>query len=430
VGLVVLGWTASASAQVVALAPETIAVGDWQLAPVGEVRVRGGYRHDLDDRDRGFLLERARLGLGVQRGPVQARMVLQDVRVWDIAAGTHRVWSEGGTSLTGAYEAWGEAHTASARPAFVRVGRQPVTWGEARLLGVADWTPAGRTLDAVRVRVPFGEGALELLAASLSDPTSGALAAFGELFGVRGQWALHPLFAVELYALARLAQANPLPSDLSVRGQTYTGALRLHGETYEWTWGVEGAYQRGRADDLGKGGEDRASWAAAGHVARTFDRVLLLPTIRVGASYASGDDGGATYRAFDPLLPDVHTWHGAMDLFAWSNEIEGNARVAVAPWTDAVGAVEYRYVRLAQPADAWRAANLLPIGQAPGNTQSELGHEIDALLTWSPWVRLELTGGYSVLLLGDGARTILGSSPHAPPRLSQFAYAQATLRVP
>jgi hypothetical protein len=442
-GLVVLGVLVPctrARAQVAAPAPETLAVGDWQLAPVVETRLRGEYRHDLDDRDRGLLTERVRLGVDVERGPVEGRVVLQDARLWDLGAGSDTLGQQPQFALTGPYEAWGGAHTASAHPSFVRVGRQAVTWGEGRLLGVSDWSPAGRTLDAVRGRLVVGDGAFELLAAVLSEtvPPRGEVIgeAYGELFGARGEWAFDPLFALDAYALARIAHDDPTTAILAsepsptVRGQTYTGALRLHGDAHAWTWGAEGAYQLGHSDDLRI---DRSAWAAAGHVAYTFDHVLLLPTVRLGASYASGDDGGSTYRAFDPLLPDVHTWHGAMDLFSWSNEEEASFRAAIAPWTDGIAAVEYRYARLAQPGGAWRSAYLQTIGVAPGNTSADLGHEIDAILTWSPWVPVELTAGYSVALLGDGAKAILASLPGSavsPSGLSHFAYGQATLRVP
>ncbi|MBV9947232.1 MAG: alginate export family protein, partial [Myxococcales bacterium] len=332
-GLIIWAWAAGATAQVAPPAPETLAVGDFQLAPVLEVRVRGEYRHDLDGQDRSFLTERARVGLDAQRGWARARVVVQDVHLWDLAGGTDTAWEPQAQALLGAYEAWGEVQSSAFRPAYLRVGRQPITWGEGRLLGVADWSPTGRTLDAVRGRVPVGDGAFEILAASLSDPPGGSLVAWGELFGARAEWRYHPLFAVEGYALARIAHVHQI--DLSGKGQTYTGALRLHGESSAWTWGLEGAYQLGRTEDV-RGGLPRSAWAAAAHVAYTFERVLWQPTARLGGSYASGDDGSGTYHAFDPIFPDTHVWHGAMDVFAWSNQIEVNGRVSAVPWTDAV----------------------------------------------------------------------------------------------
>jgi hypothetical protein len=417
-------------------APEAVPVGDWSVAPVAELRVRGEVRHDLDSGDRAVLLERTRLGADVERGPLEAQVVLQDARLWDLGGGSDMIGQPGQLALTGAYEAWVEAHTSGARPSFVRVGRQPVSWGEGRLLGVADWSPTGRALDAVRGRLVAGDWAFEVLGVSLSDavPPPGVLIgeAYGQLVGARVEWELDPLFAVEAYGLARFAESNPntIPStslESSVRGQTYTPALRLHGDAHAWRWGVEGAYQLGRAEDLGA---NRSAWAAAAHVAYRFEHVRWLPTIGLGAAYASGDDGSTPYRAFDPLLPDVHTWHGAMDVFSWSNEEEASARVSVVPWTDGGASVEYRYARLAQPGGAWRSAYLVTLSGAPANTQADLGHEIDAALSWSPWEPLTLLAGYSALILGDGARNLLAAVPSGSPSVSSYGYLQATLRVP
>jgi Alginate export len=435
--LVTVASSAAAQAQVSPPAPDRLAIGDWQLAPVVEARVRGEYRHDLDGQDRGILTERVRLGADVERGPLEARVVLQDARLWDLGGASDFIGQPGQFALTGAYEAWAEGHTSGVRPSFLRVGRQPITWGEGRLLGVADWSPTGRTLDAVRGRLVAGDWAFELLAAVLSDaiPPPGALvgSAYGELFGARAEWAIDPLFAVDVYALARLAQDTSATSvDDTVRGQTYTGAVRLHGGASAWTWGAEGAYQLGYVDSLQ---EHRAAWASAGHVGYAFEHTLLRPTVRVGVSYATGDHGGSTYRGFDPLLPDVHTWHGAMDLFSWSNEEEASLRVTAAPWTDGIVAVEYRYAQLAQTEGAWHSASLDTIASPlPSNTASSLGHEIDASVRWSPWAPVELSAGYSVAALGDGAKALLAAqlqgSSLSPPSLAHFAYAQASVQVP
>ncbi len=431
VGLVVLAWAGQARAQVAAPAPERLAVGDWTLAPVAEARVRGEYRHDLDGEDTGTLTERVRLGVDAERGPVEVRVVLQDARLWALGDGASSIGQPAPLAATGAYEGWIGAHTSGAAPSFVRIGRQAVTWGEGRLLGASDWSATGRSLDAARGRWVVSDWAFELLVASLSDPgvagVAGVGPAWGELAGARAEWALDPLLAFELYGLARFAQAQPV-NDLegSVEGQTYTAALRLHGDALGWAWGAEGAGQLGRATALVA---DRRAWAAAGHVAYTFDRVLLRPTVGVGGSYATGDSGGSTYGAFDPLLPDAHTWYGAMDLFAWSNEAEASARVAVTPWTDGLAAIEYRYARLAQPGGSWRSDNLVTIAGPSIGRDADLGHEIDASLRWRPWEPVELSAGYSALLVGAGAKEAL-SAFRSVPDVAHFAFGQVSVRTP
>jgi hypothetical protein len=421
--LAALAWTAPARAQVAAPAPDSLAVGNWRLTPVIELRERGEYRHDLDGSDRVTLVDRARLGVEADEDALRARVVLQDARSYEVPVGLDPVAGPPATAATSAYEASVEAHTAPGET-FLRAGRQPVTWGEGRLLSAAEWSPAGRSLDALRGRLAVGDLAFEALAAALLDPQAVSLTAYGELFGARAEWAIDPLLGLEAYGLARIAQDDPVASlDGTVRGQTYTGALRAHGDGRGWSYGVEGAYQAGHVD---ASGAPRSAWAAAAHVGYTVERVALGPEVRLGASYASGDDGGHTQRGFDPLLPDVHVWHGAMDLFAWSNEEEANARVAVTPATDAVAAIEYRYARLAQAGGAWRSAYLTTIGQARANTDADLGHEIDASLAWSPWAPLDLYAGYSVLVFGGGARAIT----HVDQHLSHEAVVQVRLRTP
>ncbi|HXX67268.1 MAG TPA: alginate export family protein [Polyangiaceae bacterium] len=430
VALSMMATVVRANAQVSPPAPETLALGDWLLAPVLDVRAYGDYRHDLDDQDRGILIERSRLGLDGSRGAVEGRVVLQDARVL-LLSGTAPVEGPLPVALVGAYEAWVEGHTASAHPSFVRVGRQPVVWGEGRLLGVSDWSPTGRSLDAVRGRLAFGDGAVELLAAALEDDAQGTAlpeTPYGELFGARGEWAFDPLLAAEAYVLARLAQFNPA-YESGVEGQTGAGAARLHGAGQGWSWAAEGVLEVGHVDGAARGQSiftgPRTAWAVAARLGRTLSDVALRPDVGLGAAYASGDRGGRVYTGFDPLLPDVHEWHGAMDVFSWSNEAEASARVAAAAWSDGGVSVEYRYARLAQPGAAWESAYLLTLGQAPGNAHASLGHEIDAGLAWSPWVPVHLQAGYSVLFLGDGAQAALRANFGAVPSVSQFAFAQA-----
>jgi hypothetical protein len=411
-------------------APETLALGDWRLTPVAEARLRGEYRHWLGDEDSGLLVERARLGIDAEYGAgLEGRLVLQDARDLDLGRGSHIVGGPLPLAVTGAYEVWGEAHTSSPTgPSYIRIGRQPIAWGEGRLLGTADWLPTGRTLDAVRGRLVLGDTAFELLAAVITDPTVAAIAPYAKLAGARAEVAIDPLLALEAYVLARFAQDNPVPSlDGTVMGETYTGALRAHGNGRAWVYGAEGAYQLGHVELLA---ENRAAWAAAGHVACTLEGAILHPELRLGAAYASGDGGGSTYRAFDPLLPDVHTWHGAMDLFAWSNEAEVSLRAAAETSTTSAAALEYRYARLAQAAGTWRTGYLATVGAAPGNTHADLGHEVDAVFRWSPWSPVDLSVGYSLFLLGDGARAVLAASQLAIPSSVHFAYAQAVLRIP
>jgi hypothetical protein len=228
----------------------------------------------------------------------------------------------------------------------------------------------------------------------------------------------------------------------------------VSGDAKGWTYGAEGAYQFGSTSSVGLGGSDVSAWAAAAHVAKTIEQIVLMPTFRVAGSYASGDDRKGAYKQFDPLLADPQRFHGQMDLFAWSNMMDVAGRAQVVPWTDTAIALEYRYARLAQGRGEWLGSYLTavgsttppppvtttppPVGPAPSN-ETELGHELDIVFTYRPWIPLELRAGWSGLLLGDGAKAIMAAHARgdrlangaiSPANIAQYGYLQATLTMP
>ncbi len=471
-----------AAAQSPPAAPTAIALGDWQLMPSLEVRTRSEYRRDAPDlggfdlygrlssrvRDAWVIAERARLGLGVERGNVRAQFTLQDARAFGTPPPGATLGGERGPSRLAPYEAYLEMHSRSARPNVLRLGRQAVIWGEGRLIGNADFSPTGRSLDAARVQTSLGDFDFELLAAILEVPgplgssfgdRAGASRSGVQLYGGSVRWSLDPRLRLGAVGLARVSRSSGDALDGSrfavarLSGETYTGALRVSGEAKGWTYGVEGAYQFGNAASLVVGGTDIAAYAAAGHVAKTFSEVSLTPTLRIGGSYASGDDGSGTYHQFDPLLADPQRFHGQMDLFAWSNALDVSGRVQVVPSAETTFALEYRYARLAEASGEWVGSYLTAIGRAApppgfaaagyapltGSPDAELGHELDAVLAWRPWLPLELRAGWSGMLLGDGARGIMAAYARGradaagavtASKITQYAYAQATLTMP
>jgi hypothetical protein len=424
----VAGWSASASAQTAQTTPqpgETLRAFGWDLLPVVEGRLRAEYWREVGTKESGILLERARLGFDMSHARFEVRVILQEAGA--TGAGTDLTGGPARFTLTEPHELWGQWDSPSGNT-YLRIGRQPITWGEGRLLGDSDWSITGRTLDAARARIAVDRVALECLGAILSNGNVPDIAPYGELFGALIQAAFDPRLSVEGYVIARLAQDTPVPSvEGTVRGQTYTSALRAYGQTRALRWGLEGAYQWGHADDLGK---SRSAWAAASHVAYTFPNASLEPTLRFGGAYAAGGNDASVYRTFDPLLPDVHEWHGAMDLFAWSNVEELSAGAEVKPWPRATLVADYRYVRLAAPDGVWRAEDLTTVGSAPGNRKADLGHEADLSLAWSPDAHLALSVGYSLLALGAGGRAIVTANQLGTSNLSHFGYVQGTLRLP
>ncbi len=449
-----LAFAGPARAQSPAAAPTSIAVGDWQLAPSLELRTRGEYRRDSPELvgtggaapvvDAYGVLERTRLGLGAEYGAsrsdpgfLRAQVTLQDARAWGVPSPTGMLGADGATpASTSLYEGWIEARTSSARPAYVRVGRQAVTWGDGRLLSNADWSPVGRTLDAVRGHASAGMFDLELLAAILQAPTalgvalgqaSGPESSGTELYGAQVAASPAPLLKLELSLLARVRRSPQLTAG---DGDTYVASLRLFGDADGWRYAAEGAVELARPITTA---QVTPAWAGAGYVEKVLEGLVLSPSIRLEADAATGQSpngADASHAQFDPILPDVHGLHGAMDLFAWSNALQGSARIGVVPWAEGRAGIEYRYVRLLE-SGVWLDSYLSAVG-FPGSG-TEVGSEIDAWASWRPWPVLDLVGGYSALVLSDEARALLSSASSGheyTASVAHFAYVQATLRAP
>lgn len=467
-----------AGAQAPPPAPEAIEVGDVRLSPSLSVRLRGEYRRDAPDlggldafgrasppvRDAWVVMERSRLGVGAERGAVRAQLTLQDARALGSPVETASVGRGRGVGTFEPYEAYAEVRSSGARPHWVRAGRQAVVWGEGRLIGDADFAPAGRSLDAGRAHLSFGDLDVEALAALLEAPsplgaafseTAGPYRSGVQLYGAALGLSIAPLLKLEAFGIARVSRSSGAQLDGSrfarsrLSGELYTGALRASGDERGWRYGVEGAYQLGSGAHGALRGADVAAWAASLHVERALTDVALSPTLRVGASYASGDDGRGAYKQFDPLLADPQRFHGQMDLFAWSNAMDVQGGLEITPSPDASVALAYRYARLADADGEWIGGYLTAIGSAspppaiaagraaasPAG-EEELGHELDVVVAYRPWVPLELRIGWSALLLGDGARAIMaahgrgpreGAGGASPPDVAQYAYVQATL---
>lgn len=446
---------------------ESIVIGAWTFRPSLELRVRGEYRrHPVDTGgaiygstavlgesygstlpvvrgvgaatpDQLYLSERSRLGLAVDRGPVTGMLTLQDARVLGDAQ----------TRLTGAgqatlpsfapLEAYIDVHTRSGRRAFLRLGRQRVTWGDGRLVGANDWSLTGRSLDAARFGVQVGDVDVEAMAVLLAAPGNAPPAVTGtqqstpgtgaQLYGLNAKWHILPLLQVELTGLARIAR-EPEPTSL-VPSDTYVMDGRISGDHRGFRYAVEAAYELGRVASYGALRDQKALALAA-----RLSLETALPwhlTFGAEVAYATGDNGSPTgaQTRFDPILPDERTTLGPMSLFAWSNILTAGASVTVKPLDEVQMTAGYRFANLADQKGRWTTAALIPVGASAANTSSSLGHEIDYAIKVSPWKPIDFEAGYGLFLFGDGAREIL-SEAGRPARWQHWGFLQTTIHAP
>jgi hypothetical protein len=464
---------------------EALRVGAFRFLPVLELRVRAEMRTDPLDRGGAWpsstavlgegeggrvpvaaltprvdhtwtFAERARVGLAASRGPVTARVVLQDARELGASQGEALApIARPELPSFGPYEAFVEVRAAGPRATRFRLGRQVVVWGDGRLLGASDFSATGRSLDAARFELPLGDLDLELLAVLLAPPgdrldplaEEGSLGVVpsassasltprttvagpgAQLFGARAAWHFAPLLSVEGNALSRHVR-SPHPTSLTPSDVVALGA-RVFGDERGFHYAAEGVYELGRVAGVG---ENRSIAAFAGAARASWETALPWHlTFGAQGAYATGDDGprakGATQRRFDPLLPDEHDLHGAMGLYAWSNLIEGGADVGVRPFDGASARLAYRLALLAEPTGRWTSADLAPLGDGldAGRT---LGHEVDVTLSYARWDALRFDAGYGLFLFGDGAKAIATAAGRGAASMQHWAFLGATVTAP
>jgi len=446
--------------------PPRFTAGEYTFLPEIDVRLRGEGRNNAADfelplrqKDTWGLLTRARVGLGVERDFLRAKVTLQDARYVGRNTASLVV-----PTPFGPYEAYAEATMSTPRPSFVRVGRQAVEWGEGRLLGVADFSPTGRSLDAIRARGVLGDLEIEGLAALVTAPTSETDALAGrelyvvparsgtQLVAFRASYTFLPLLTVEASGFARWADTQPPmrpsaaePSVVSsfaharARSDIYTAQLRISGRDDAWSYGLEGAIQAGSANFY-ETWKPVSAFAFSGRVERKFASVRLRPTLRALGGYASGGERGGELRHFDPLLPDTQRWHGRFDLFGFSNlaDVGGQIEVAPAPW---IGVnVGYRYAHLANAKGEWITANLDSVGAPRDTTSGALGNEVSLGVDLEPVPGLTFAASYAYLALGESGRAAFASrmrfgqdgpvGDSAAPDATHYLFLQTRVRFP
>lgn len=371
--------------------------------------------------DQALVWERVRLGLEVERGPVLARVTMQDARQYGFPGGV-RLAGQPELPVTAPYEAYLELHTDDADSVGVmfRLGRQAVTIGDGRLVGASDDLAPGRPLDAARLSARIGDFDVQGLAAMLvfpaedtpapiaADAPQVGLVPGAQLYVVDATWHAAPFIAAELTGIARIVRA-PLVSFL-VPSDTFVGAARVFGDYRGLRYSVLGAFEGGR---VANPGDVPNATLVAGAVTGRVEWETSVPlrlTFGAQGAYATGDPGEGDTRdavgVFDPILPDSTEGFGQSGFYALSNLIEGGADVAIHPVPELLSRVGYRFAGLADPGGPWSTAALFPVGDAPANASAVLGHVVVVDLEARPWPAFALAANYGVMVLGDGARAI------------------------
>lgn len=327
-------------------------------------------------------------------------------------------------------------------PLVLKAGRQELSYGDQRYVGVSDWSNLGRTFDAVKLRFENEHLWVDAFSGRQVLPWDGHFNEsndydlFSGLYASTGK--LLPWQETQLYFLARNVQpgsltaisetiGGPGPRDIYTIGTRWKSAP---GELGNWDYLFEAAGQFGNITQ-GGGVLNHRGFAVDATGGYTLKDTSGQPRFTVGYDYGSGDHdpNDGTDETFQMLLGTNHRFYGLMDIFGLRNMHIPRAGVSISPLTNVSFSVEWLGFWLAQTTDflypesgPGRSRN--GYGRNPG-FNSQVGNEIDLLLSWQPAKWGQLQTGYGHFFAGDYIRESAAAGGFDWENAGWF-YAQAT----
>lgn len=369
----------------------------------------GGYRARLESYSAGnfqagnsdtYLLTRFRLGTSIQPTTwLRSYVELQDATAFGksppLAPPYQSTWD-----LRRAYIDIGNVEEG---PISLRVGRQDLAFGHARLVGTSYWRNASRGYDAAMMVVNTDGLRLNAFAASPVINGANGLSHHqpgNNFYGLYSSFRdIVPGSQLEPYVFWRLT-----PGILSEEHQL----SRLDEKTVGFRWAGASSgfdYDAETAGQFGHLGPDSIrAWAWSAVAGYTFRSVRLRPRIFVKYDFASGDRNPAdgARGTFDQLYPNIHDHHGLADVIAWQNlkSVRSGVRISLRPNWILAGA--YNDWWLASATDAFYNASGIIVARDPtGKSGAHIGREFDAQTSHRLNRNLELAGGVGYIVSGD-----------------------------
>ena len=343
-------------------------------------------------------------------------------------------------------------------PLIAKIGRQELSYGDERLIGISDWTNVRRTFDAAKLRYEV-EGLW--VDAFVSHPVVVWNDHFNESDGedwFSGIYAsttkLISWQESKFYFLARNTGTGspefygppPDPQGATPR-DIYTVGVHfksLPGKLGGWDYNLEAAGQFGRFKETTAGAPTsvagknlvQQAYAAVASGGYTWTHAHGKPRVGLEYLYSSGDSNptDGKHETFDNLFPTNHRQFGLMDIFSWQNDQILRFMGSVQPLESLTVVADYRLVWLADTHDSFynnkgarRGGLAATDGTGYGinpNFSSYVGSEIDLVATYAIRRDTSLQAGVGHFFVGDYVKSSLAGIGGT--RDATFAYLQFT----
>ena len=299
----------------------------------------------------------------------------------------------------------------------LRGGRQELTYGAQRVIGVGDWTNTRRAFEGVNGIWLDEDNRLDVfwvrpVIVEKEEPNSGDgnssfagaydSLALPDLLGPQAGTKLESYFLV---LNKTKAPAVDTAAAAAVDSDIYTVGARFVTKPSPFDLDVEGAYQFGKSDD-----GDISAYSIAVESGFSMRSEMFSPRLFAGFDYASGDDdpGDPDNQTYNQLFPTGHLYFGYIDVIGRQNIIDVHPGIELLLLKDLRSdrklllRAEYHHFWRASTHDAvYNATGGITRAAADGNDEAEIGGEIDLLLSWQFDRHLSGYVGYSHFFPGD-----------------------------
>jgi hypothetical protein len=372
---------------------------------------QGRYRYDyfnnysfgpgINDED-GFHLQRYLLHVDAHLRPNLRAFVQFNAGLVDDRTGGPRYGDDDDIDLQQAFVDFKTSDDANPY-AYLRVGRQELTYGAERFISPDDWRNVRRTFDGVKLAVSVPHNTTEVFltrpveihpeefndgdASTTFAGVYNALALPGLLPGAGAQLETYFLFLSQ-------REGSSLPTAFGLDADTYTVGARLHARPGPFDFDVEGNYQFGNVD-----GSRLSAWSLAAVAGCTFEQVRLTPRIYAGFDAASGS-ADADGR-FNQLFPPTYNYLGHLYLFGRPNLVAAHAGIDFRlPRGVTFSTSHYVYWRQNTDDGLYNLAGGV-VRADTGTDAAYVGNEFDVVVSWQLNKYLSAYLGYAHFFSGD-----------------------------
>ncbi|MEO1080076.1 MAG: alginate export family protein [Pseudomonadota bacterium] len=287
----------------------------------------------------------------------------------------------------------------SASNTTVRLGRQEMSLGSTRLVGVRDGPNVRRAFDGVRIDSSWKAVDLRLFALQevrvLDGSWDNESNAGEELWGAYGSLE-SSISRFDIYYLGLNRDAASYAQGRADETRHSFG-VRAYGQRGAWDWDYEAIYQGGSFGDA-----DIRAWTAATVTGFSLDELPWKPRLALSANIASGDDDleDGTLGTFNPLYPNLMYFEEAA-ILAPQNFTNLEPEITVYPSDRLSISFDWDFFWRLEREDAVYVRGLRPLTGTQGTSERFVTHVPSLSIDYEINRYLAVNLSYSRFFAGD-----------------------------